>query len=215
MCFSAAASFTAGGLLSTVGITILAKNNNKRTLFLVSMPLLFGIQQLIEGFLWITPFSSNWHQILTYSFLAFALVIWPLYIPMAILLIEKNPLRKKIISYLAILGILISSYLLALMIINPISSEIVNHSINYILHEPYPILGTIIYVIATCGSPLVSSHKFIRILGIFSTIGLLTSLYFYRVTFQSVWCFFAAIISLAIYFYIKRHSFFPPFSQVP
>ena len=54
MCFSAAASLAAGGTLSVVGGLTLAKVKNKSELPFASIPLLFGIQQAIEGAVWLS-----------------------------------------------------------------------------------------------------------------------------------------------------------------
>ena len=54
MCFSATASLTAGGLLSLTGIATLKKaKDNKRNAF-AAIPLIFGIQQITEGILWLS-----------------------------------------------------------------------------------------------------------------------------------------------------------------
>ncbi len=204
MCFSATASFLAGGTLTAAGILTLKKNNNKRGILLASIPLLFGIQQFMEGIVWITPISSPWHQIATYAFLSFALALWPFFVPLSIFLIEKNALRKKIISYFLILGCAIAVYSILLLILNPISSEICTNSIRYIVNEPYMTAATILYVIATCGGPLASSHKTLFIFGIVLVLSLLISLQFYRHTFISVWCFFGAVLSLIIYLHFRK-----------
>lgn len=53
MCFSAAASFIAGVSLTTIGVVTLKKARNRAEIPFASIPLLFGIQQLIEGTLWL------------------------------------------------------------------------------------------------------------------------------------------------------------------
>jgi len=53
MCFSAEASFIAGGILSIAGIVTLAKTQNPSYRALASIPLLFGLQQIGEGFVWL------------------------------------------------------------------------------------------------------------------------------------------------------------------
>lgn len=54
MCFSATASFTAGTALSAVGGLTLRKSRGKAELPLALVPLMFGIQQLSEGVLWVS-----------------------------------------------------------------------------------------------------------------------------------------------------------------
>ena len=54
MCFSATASFAAGTALSAVGGLTLRKSQGKVELPLALVPLLFGVQQFSEGFLWLS-----------------------------------------------------------------------------------------------------------------------------------------------------------------
>jgi hypothetical protein len=54
MCFSASASFIAGGSLSAVGVATLKQTKARTELPLAMIPLLFGVQQLTEGVIWLT-----------------------------------------------------------------------------------------------------------------------------------------------------------------
>ena len=54
MCFSATASFTAGAALTAVGGLTVHKSHGQIELPLALVPLLFGIQQLTEGVLWLS-----------------------------------------------------------------------------------------------------------------------------------------------------------------
>ena len=60
MCFSATASFTAGAVLLGVGTLTLRSalasrhSHRRRDLPFAAIPLLFAIQQLIEGVVWLT-----------------------------------------------------------------------------------------------------------------------------------------------------------------
>ncbi|MCX6735204.1 MAG: hypothetical protein NTZ25_04855 [Candidatus Peregrinibacteria bacterium] len=206
MCFSAAASFSSGIALSGVGTAALIKNKEKRSIPLASIPLFFGIQQLFEGFVWSSLATSQCHQVAVYGFLAFALVFWPFYSPLAFFLAEKNIVRKKILLGLFALGTIVSIYFLGIMLTQPISSEVTKNSIQYILDAPLVVFFTLIYFIATCASAILSSHKRLTVFGIFLTISLAIALYFYFITFTSVWCFFAAILSLIIFSHINESS---------
>ncbi|MBI5754277.1 hypothetical protein HZA40_04005 [Candidatus Peregrinibacteria bacterium] len=210
MCFSATASFASGTALSIMGTAAIIRNKDKKNIALATIPLFFGIQQIFEGFVWNTASATLYHQISVYGFLAFALVFWPFYAPLAFYLTEKNRLRKKIMGVLFLLGITVSFYFLILLITQTIYSEVANNSIAYIIDAPLVIFFTIVYFIATCTSALTSSHKRLRNFGILLTISLALSLYFYFVTFTSVWCFFAAILSIIIFLYIndeyKQHA---------
>ena len=97
MCFSAPASFIAGTALSAIGLVAL-RNTRKRTEVPFAMiPLLFGIQQLIEGVIWLT-FSYDapiLKETMTYVYSVFSHVLWPIYVPLAVGIMEVVLWRKK------------------------------------------------------------------------------------------------------------------------
>lgn len=206
MCFSAAASFSSGIALSGIGIAALIINKDKKAIALASIPLFFGIQQLFEGLIWTSGINTQCHQISMYGFLTFALVFWPFYCPLAFFLAEKNLIRKKILLGFFGLGTIVSIYFLGVILTQPISSEITNNSIQYIVNAPLVLLFTLTYFITTCASAILSTYKRLKIFGIFLTIFLTTTLYFYFITFISVWCFFASILSLIIFSHIYENS---------
>ena len=54
MCFSATASFSAGAVLLGLGTLALKTASRPRELPFAAIPLLFAIQQLSEGVIWLT-----------------------------------------------------------------------------------------------------------------------------------------------------------------
>ena len=98
MCFSPEASFAGGIIISAIGVATVRKVHNPSQIVFASIPLFFGIQQIAEGFFWMTlPGHDfiNLQKISTYLFLIMAQVIWPLMIPVSIMLMEENIKRRK------------------------------------------------------------------------------------------------------------------------
>lgn len=209
MCFSATASIVAGAALTAAGAVTLKKAKSKKELPLASIPLLFGIQQFTEGGVWLS-LQNNLpvlNKIGTYSFLFFAYMFWPVFVPFAIGRIEPDPNRKKIILGFQYLGIVVALYLFYFMLSQPMTSRIVNQCIGYTslsMQIGIPVVGA--YIVATCVGPLFSSHKIINLLGVLGVLSFATMYYFYTKTFISVWCFSAAILSIVIYFYFLRRK---------
>ena len=206
MCFSATASFVAGGMLGATGIVTMAQAKTKRELPLASIPLLFGIQQTIEGVVWISFGLPALNTIMTYAYLMFAYVLWPVFVPVAILLIENNPVRKNILRVLSLIGFVMGVYLLYFIFTDPGKAHIVNQSIAYDYRHLYPLLPLSLYVMVTCGSGLISSHRIINIFAAAVLAFFFIAYWFMNITFISVWCFFAAILSVIIYWHFKRKS---------
>jgi hypothetical protein len=206
MCFSAAASFAAGGALSVAGGFTVAKAKNRYELPFASIPLLFGIQQAIEGAVWVSFGAPVVNTVATYAYSMFSHVLWPISVPFSVLMIETDPTRKKVLRLFSFLGLAVGVYLLYFIIVDPVTAHVVNNSIVY--HSPhFYVLPTIaLYLIATCGSCLVSSHKVVNIFGVVLLISFAIAAWFYTETFFSVWCFFAAILSIIVYWYFQSNS---------
>ena len=205
MCFSATASFVAGGVLSATGGVLLARTRRNQDLPLASIPLLFGVQQIIEGIVWISFSSPAVNAVAAYAYTLFSHVLWPIFVPLSLLLVEINPARKKLLKAFLLVGTAIGLYLLYLIQTNTIDVQIMNCSIAYPFPIPYPFSTTAFYLVVICGSCFVSSHKTLRILGIAILISFAIATWFYTQTFISVWCFFAAILSIIIYWHFSTN----------
>jgi len=204
MCFSASASLGAGVVLTAIGVATLKKTHHSSQLLFASIPLFFGVQQIAEGILWLTlpnPDYANMQKIFTYVFLFFAQVLWPIWVPVAILLLEKEASRKTFQKVLVLPGILVSAYLAYCLLTFHVEAKIVGHHITYL--QDYPLYlkthGTILYALATIAPAFFSHIKRMWIFGIAILLSYIISDVFYQHYVLSVWCFFASIISLSIY----------------
>lgn len=200
MCFSATASFTAGTALTAVGGVTLSRSKGKRELPLALVPLLFGIQQFAEGGLWLSirndlPLLKSW---MTYIFSMFSHVLWPIFVPFAILLVETSRRRRAALLAFQGMGLVVGVYLLYFIIRFPVTASVQGRSIFY--DSPHFFIGVVLalYLLATCVSGLFSSH---RCISIFGALAFVLAIAAYQVsvrTFVSVWCFFAAVLSLLV-----------------
>lgn len=205
MCFSATASFTAGAALSAVGVLTLRKSRGPRELPLALVPLLFGIQQITEGVLWLSldnnlPVPQAWS---TYIFSLFSHVLWPIFVPFAILLVETRRRRRRALGAFLVLGLAVGLYLLYFIVRFPVTARVLNRSISYDSPHLYIVWVLVIYLLATCVSGMFSSHRCINVFGVMA-LTLATAAAFVSITtFVSVWCFFAAVLSLLIYIHFS------------
>jgi hypothetical protein len=204
MCFSASVSFGAGVVLTVIGIATIKKANHKSQLLFASIPFVFGVQQFAEGILWLTIPTANYfvlQKMATYIYLFFAHIMWPLSVPIAILLIEKSRTRKTIQKILVASGILVSFYLAYCLATYPVKAVIEGHHISYILGYSNLLnnFWIVLYALATIAPPFFSHIKRMWMLGITTLISYIVTELFYENYILSVWCFFASIISLSIY----------------
>lgn len=204
MCFSSTASFGASGVLLVIGVAGIIKAAHKRQLAFAVIPLIFAVQQFTEGFLWLSleGIFPGFDKILTYTYLFFAQVLWPVWIPLAFLWLENDNTRRLILKFLAGTGILVGLYLAYGLFSFDVSSEIVNHHIKYSLDYPQNLRGysNLLYGLATVAPAFVSGVKGMKIFGLLVILAYFVSFFYYRSALISVWCYFAAVISISIWF---------------
>lgn len=204
MCFSATASFSAGAVLTVIGIASLKKTHHKSQYLFASIPLIFGAQQLAEGVLWVSlpnPDFLQMQKIATLVYIFFAQVIWPIWVPIAILKLEKRKTRKTIQSIFIGSGLLVASYLGYCLVVYHVEGKIIGYHIAYFQHYPLFLKPYIVvlYALATIAPSLFSHVKRMWILGASILISYIITLIFYKYYTLSVWCFFSSIISISIY----------------
>ena len=200
MCFSATASFTAGTALLAVGAFTTSRVRRPAELPFALIPVLFGIQQLIEGALWLTfpDKAPDLNAVLTFLYSLFSHVLWPIHVPIAVLLLEVVPWRRKVLAGIALAGAAVGLYLLYFLITEPIEARVVGRHIAYLSPHFYVVPVMILYVLGTCVSAFLSSCGTIRWFGVATFVALVAAYAFYAFWFISVWCFFAALLSVIV-----------------
>lgn len=217
MCFSATASFGASIALSLIGTKTFVEAKNPSQKAFAAIPMLFASQQIMEGFIWLSftnPDFLLWRQSGAYAFLIFAQVIWPSWVPVSIMLMEKDKNKLKALRLLSVLGGIVSIYLAYSLFAFPIVVEAGNYHITYKMYFPQSAVndGGISYILVTILPPLITSTKKVWMFGAALLISFLTTKIFYTEYLVSVWCFFAAITSGIIYFiifYINKDAVSP------
>lgn len=209
MCFSAGASFASGVVISSIGIASLKEVHKPSQKVLAIIPLLFGIQQLSEGCLWLALSRTDFEiikLISTYTFLITAQILWSWIIPLSILLIEEESWRIKILRVMLVIGVVLSIYYAFYLFFHKVNSQILDCHILYTTESPESLaLPTfILYIAVTIAPFFVSSVKRMYLLGIIMALSCLAAAVFYRLYLTSVWCFFAAIISIFIYLILRE-----------
>lgn len=209
MCFSATASFTASVSLSVLGIATLTQTTSKNQLLLAAFPLFFASQQFLEGIVWLTLGQELTlvHFIATYGFLAFATGLWLIFCPLSVYYLEENTTRKKLILGLTILGLSLGLYLFSSVLNRGMIPLTYSGNLLYDLDFiPFYNLCKYLYLLIVSVPFLISSHRLLVIFAILAILSFIIADLFYQVTFVSVWCFFAAILSgglFLIFYYWK------------
>ena len=206
-----AGSFGSGIVLAVIGVVTLKITKKPKHKVFAFVPVLFAIQQISEGFVWLTLQNSDyakWQSIPIHIFMVFAHIVWPFWITLSALLLETKPSRKNILRVLFIVAIFLSGSEIFYMSTRDISAEVTGHHVKYLFEYPqfYVIVTDIVYGLVTIVPCFVSSIKRMWLLGFCFTASLLVSAFFYQAHLLSVWCFFAAILSILIYTIIDSHQ---------
>ena len=208
MCFSAEASFAGGIIISAIGVATVRKIHKPSQIVFASIPLFFGIQQIAEGFLWLTipnPEYAAIQKFITMFFLVMALVIWPMMIPFSVLFMEEVKKKKRLLWGLLCMGAALSLYYGSCLIFCHVTPEISGFHVQYKNDFPdsVAIFAFTVYLFATIVPLFVSSVKRTYLLGIFMFLSCFISAVFFTQYLTSVWCFFAALISGVIYWILS------------
>jgi len=208
LCFSAEASFLVGGALLPasaycIGAALVKK---PRYLGLAAVPLIFALQQISEGFVWLGLEAEDPAAIRLASlyFLFFALAFWPFWFPFMAACMETEPPRKRFFIGLTVFAASWFWILFYPLIAGPeslLKTEIIHHSIYYdfaglTIYQYVPKLPLrILYLSCVALPPIVGSESLGRLPGLILGATAIFAAIVYHYAFVSVWCFFAAILA--------------------
>ncbi len=208
MCFSAGASFAGGAIISAIGVAAQTQVSKPAQRLFAIIPFFFGFQQFAEGVLWITLGSAKYpvlQDIVTYIFLVTAMVIWPVMVPLSVRLMEEVKLRKQILTGLLITGCLISAVYAFCLIYYDIFPRINGFHIEYVYNVPQTLISIafVFYLITTIMPFFISSVRRMWVFGVLIAVSCIVTGIFFSQYMTSVWCFFAAIISIIVYWILR------------
>jgi len=196
MCFSATASFSSAAVLAGLGVLTVRSARRPRELPFAAIPFLFAVQQLVEGVIW-GSFHGNAElgRAMTVAYVFFSHFLWPVFVPLAVLLLEPSPSRRRHLVILTCGGVAVSGYLMYRTAIHGVESRLEGEHIEYVLPLAFAVMTTVLYVLSTTASLLLSTHLMVRIFGFATLAGFLVAYAFYEHWLVSVWCYFAALLS--------------------
>ena len=206
MCFSATANFAGSAVLGTIGVATLVEVRHRREVLLAAMPCLFALHQFTEGFVWMG--LDRGIPLLAHdagaAYVLYAQGLLPVLLPLSIFLIEPTRRKQRQMFGFLALGVLLALYILWGLIAYPlyVSSEAHGIIYNNVITVTTPV--AILYVITTCGAMFFSGFRSLVLLGWINLIGLLVVMMVRRYEFTSIWCAYAAIVSVIIYFFFRR-----------
>jgi hypothetical protein len=126
MCFSAQADVAGGVVAGLVGMDAVRHTRNRRELGLASLPLLFGAHQLTEAFVWWgltdrVPWTVGGAA--AWLYLAVALCVLPVLTPLALLAVEPDAGRRRLLGGCAAVGLVVGAVFLLALVARPFGAR--------------------------------------------------------------------------------------------
>ncbi|MEM8956288.1 MAG: DUF6629 family protein [Pseudomonadota bacterium] len=209
MCLSADVNFVASAVIGAVGVATLSHTRHPREVLFAAMPLLFALHQFTEGFVWLgleghideLAFKNS-----SFLFVLYAQGILPFLMPLSVLLIEEVPWRRRVIGGIAAVAGIFSIYMIWGVVAFPTECYAEHRSIVYRNPVTENVWTLLLYVFVTCGALILSGHFVVRVFGLLNLAGLTVVMIVKAYAFSSLWCFYAAILSVFLYWQFRQRN---------
>jgi hypothetical protein len=228
MCFSASVSYSAAAVLAGAGIYAFQQAGRLHRPYLMwaLVPVFFGLQQAFEGRVWQELDAGNASAAVPFAlgFHFFSHFLWLWWFPLCSYIVEPGQasktgqiskigkLRKRVIGGCAMFGAFAGTLVYSVMLFHPewMSVAVKEHSITYDFSVPYrssihlPITPAALYALTILVPLFLSSRRLIRIFGVLAILSSVLASEAYGYAYVSVWCFFAAVLSLYLVYMIRH-----------
>jgi hypothetical protein len=126
-------------------------------------------------------------------------------IPLSTWLLEKDKKRRKFLAVLVIIGGAVSLFYVYGLIAHDFTAQIESFHIRYGGDLPVTLTKYVfmLYLVATIVPLFISTVKRMWLFGVLIGVSCIVTGVFFAEYLTSVWCFFAAVISIAIYWVLR------------
>jgi hypothetical protein len=207
MCFSPDADFTAGAVVTGVGIATLRRVRVRRELIVGALPLLLGLHQFVEAFVWLHlrgEVSAGVGDTARETYIIFAHAVLPALVPLGFTLLEPDRRRARWMWPLVGLGFALGAYLFWQVTAYPVGAYPYAHCIDYVTHTPNDLVIGVAYVLVTCGPALISTPPRLRWFGLVSLLGVIAAAIVRFDELTSVWCVYVSLVSVLVLEHFRR-----------
>jgi hypothetical protein len=207
MCFSAQADTVAGLVVTAIGVDALRQVQRPQERALGALPVLLGGHLLVEAVVWkgvtgqVSAQAGRWAM---WVYLAFALVVLPILVPLAVRGVEPDPGRRRTMARLAAVGALVSVVYAVAMVRGPVDVAIEGRHLSYALGIDHGGLLAAVYAIVACAPPMLSSERRIAAFGLANLTAVVALTWLQSSALTSLWCAWAAVTSVAIAAHLRR-----------
>jgi hypothetical protein len=207
MCFSPQADIVGGVVVTAIGVDAYRHLRGRNDhLLLATLPLLLGVHQIDEVFVWWGLEGHVPHlagRVALWIYLLIAFVVLPMFVPIAVLALEPTPQRRWRMAPFVVLGAGVSSVLFASMLRAPIGVTEHSYHLAYSVQLSHGGLLVGLYVTAVCGALLFSGYRHVEIFGFANFVAVAVLAWLTLDGFASLWCGYAALSSGAIALHLR------------
>jgi hypothetical protein len=203
MCFSVQADVAVGLALVPVAVLALREVRCRRELPFAALPAVFALHQLVEAVVWLGldgDVSAHVQSLAAFAYLVIALPLLPTLLPIAVLLLEPQGFRARVLPFLAV-GLLVTAWLTYGLLDGPVRVVRHAHALEYDTG--------VLYVVAVIGPALVSGYRSIVAFGAINLVGLVAVGLLFVSAFDSLWCVLAAVVSVLALVHMRRRRRLP------
>lgn len=207
MCFSPQGDLAAGLVVTAIGVdACLHIRDRKDKVLLASLPVLLGLHQIDESLVWFglrgqVPAGAG--RAAMWVYLVVALVVLPLFVPAAVWLLEPSRRRRALIAPFVALGGAVSALLLVTMLTHTVTVSQQPYHLAYSIGLGNGLVVVGLYVLATCGSVLLSGYRHVAFFGAANLVAVAVLARLTADGFASLWCLYAALASAAIALHLR------------
>ncbi len=133
------------------------------------------------------------------EFLALAWIpLLPVFVPLAVIVLEPTRRRKLMMVPFASTGTVVAVILFAAMVRGPVGVTLAPYHLSYGIRVTDGLLIVVLYVVAVCGTLLISGYRDVVIFGAVNLVAVIVIAWLTVSGFASIWCAWAAVSSAAI-----------------
>ncbi len=211
MCFSPQADLVGGVVVTAIGVDACRHLRGRDDhLLLAALPVVLGVHQLIETFVWWGLQGHVPHtveRVALWLYLLVAFVVLPIFVPLAVRALEPTKRRKLRMLPFVALGAAVSTVLLVTMLRSPgISVALRPYHLAYYVGLKHGGFVVACYVVAICGALFFSGYRGIAFFGLVNLAAVVVISWLTIDGFTSVWCGYAAVSAGAIALHMRYAS---------
>ena len=162
---------------------------------------------LLSKALSLKQYIAQIKEFTAFVFMFFALVVWPSWMPFSLAFAEERKTRRHFLYAFVALGFGISTILLMGMLSQGVGVRVIAGHMVYTTPEIFTDVefnNLLLYCMATVVPFFISSLRGTKVLGVLIILSAALAWYAWYTAFGSVWCFFAAVISVMVHSIIHK-----------